>query len=45
MKNNEPVAETPVTLLQPLGDADAALCADGVCALPQPEIDGEAGAR
>lgn len=28
---------TPVVPLRPLGDADAAVCADGVCEVPQLE--------
>jgi hypothetical protein len=37
MKTSETGEITPIVPLRPLGEADAAVCADGVCDLPQPE--------
>jgi hypothetical protein len=37
MNTSETGEITPIAPLRPLGDADAAVCADGVCELPQPE--------
>jgi hypothetical protein len=37
MKTSETGEITPIVPLRPLGEADAAVCADGVCELPQPE--------
>jgi hypothetical protein len=36
MKTDEPTEiATPVPVLRQLGDTDAAVCADGVCAVPE----------
>jgi hypothetical protein len=42
MKTDEPAEiSTPVPVLRQLGDADAAVCVDGVCAVPQAGLQAE----